>query len=557
MRKLLSTVGILSCALMGSLGQCVTVDANEQIVTTGGIIDISIPYKIDIQRDQYGNILNDIDIEIINNSVEYEMQLNSIQVKPLNGMEIVEEGFKFSEAPVDVKKMSVRIDYHDFYDEETFMMEQMIFGPEQSMIFAMDFEGPLYPGGAESEGMFEIVYDISSLAVSYETVSGDSLAACIAEYKGEIHSIQFVDDIHSMAGSEMHWNISKETWGAAYAWVEGGVLYIGGDGNPVVLNANFDNAFSGMQDVSTIDIVNVDLSKVVSMNNSFKDCISLENIMFDGDAQFYNLESLVSTFYGCESLTSVDFRGWQIPKLKDMSYMFAYCTNLTHCNLDGWDVRNLEKLNCTWMHCTNIEDIGFSGWETSSLTNVFYAFSYTTRLADVDVWDWDMSKATNVVGMFRYATGMEYVNMSNWDMSSVTSTIDMLQGCRNLKIIKIGKQDWNNVVDMRAMFEVRSPYLTELDLSQVVCENVIDVSYAFALGVHLYSENPTEIEVIHLDLSGFNFSNVQEYVSGSSIYRDLSFSTMLDRSVGSVTLSQQADLDRIKVFFPSMELILK
>ena len=78
------------------------------------------------------------------------------------------------------------------------------------------------------------------------------------------------------------------------------------------------NMFSGCQDIVSIDLSNLDTSKVKGMSNMFS---------------------------GCSSLQSLDLSNFETSKVEDMSYMFNECSSLQSLDLSNFDTSNFESSN--------------------------------------------------------------------------------------------------------------------------------------------------------------------------------------------------------------------
>ena len=48
-------------------------------------------------------------------------------------------------------------------------------------------------------------------------------------------------------------------------------------------------------------------------------------------------------FEECSSLSQLDVGGWNVSRVKDMSFMFFGCAKLLDLNMENWDVSNVSS----------------------------------------------------------------------------------------------------------------------------------------------------------------------------------------------------------------------
>lgn len=101
--------------------------------------------------------------------------------------------------------------------------------------------------------------------------------------------------------------------------------------------------FSGMKNLITADLTELDISECRSM--------------FD-------------MFSGCESLISLDLSTWDVSNANDLSYMFNFCRKLRTLNLGGWDTHNVINMSYIFAGCESLEHLDISGWHVGNDTKI-------------------------------------------------------------------------------------------------------------------------------------------------------------------------------------------
>jgi len=108
----------------------------------------------------------------------------------------------------------------------------------------------------------------------------------------------------------------------------------------------------------------------VSTTDTFNGCTAL-NITAT-DAPTISSTNLLSTFFLCNSLTSLDFSGWDVSNVTNFSTMLKGCSGLTEAGVNsiaGWDVGSGQDFSGMLIGVTNIGSLNLSGWDITSATN--------------------------------------------------------------------------------------------------------------------------------------------------------------------------------------------
>ncbi len=158
--------------------------------------------------------------------------------------------------------------------------------------------------------------------------------------------------------------------------------------------------FFGCNNLKSIDLSSFNTENVTNMGNLFSDCYSLENIdlknfntkkvknmsfMFSGlpfeyiDLTNIDVENVVSMdgmFMYCTKLKKLDFSGFKTDRIKSMDAMFMGCISLTELDLSVFNTQKVKNMSDLFMLCTNLKTIYVSdGWKTDSVETDYWYYS--------------------------------------------------------------------------------------------------------------------------------------------------------------------------------------
>ena len=116
----------------------------------------------------------------------------------------------------------------------------------------------------------------------------------------------------------------------------------------VVLGNNFNapqlrsigSMFEGCSSLVSIDLSQFGTSSVISMNNLFESCVSLESITFGSKFNTSSAEDMGAMFYNCTSIVSLDLRSFDTSAARHMASMFEKCYSLSSLDLSGFTFIN-------------------------------------------------------------------------------------------------------------------------------------------------------------------------------------------------------------------------
>lgn len=230
-------------------------------------------------------------------------------------------------------------------------------------------------------------------------------------------------------------------------------------------------------------------------------------------------------FSGLEELTYMDVRGLDTSDITSMYRMFFNCSNLTHLNLSGWDTGRVTDMSYMFQNCSNLTELDINGWNTGSVTTMYNLFRECKSLTRLDLSSWNMSSVTEISCMFYGCTGLTELNLSSWDTGNITGNRmeAVFYNCSSLVRLDVSGWNTSGVASMQNMF-FNCSSLKQLDLSSWDTGSVASINYMFyyctdLIELKLYGWNTGNVQSMLytfnncsklqiLDLSGHDYSNV-------------------------------------------------
>ena len=105
----------------------------------------------------------------------------------------------------------------------------------------------------------------------------------------------------------------------------------------------------------SLDVSNLDTSKITDMHYMFNDCHRLTTIDVSkwDTSKVTNMDSM---FYSCNSLTTLDLSNWDTSNVGGMNWMFCDCTSLT--TIKGViDMKSCTSYDSMFDGCYNLSGV--------------------------------------------------------------------------------------------------------------------------------------------------------------------------------------------------------
>lgn len=162
--------------------------------------------------------------------------------------------------------------------------------------------------------------------------------------------------------------------------------------------------------------------------------------------------------------TTVDLTNIDVSNVTSLDYLFKNNTNLININVSNWDTSNITSLVFTFASMPNLESVDFADWDVSKVTSFFGMFDASAKIENIDVSKWDTSSATNMGWMFN-RNNLKSLDVSNFNTSKVTNMFAMFSGCHSLTRLDISNFDTSNVLDFGRVFSYWGNVCEELNIS--------------------------------------------------------------------------------------------
>ena len=130
---------------------------------------------------------------------------------------------------------------------------------------------------------------------------------------------------------------------------------------------DLSGVFARLNKVEVVDISGWDVSNVTIMDYTFSRCKKLKKIIGIENLDVSKLKNTNSMFYMCENLVELDLTNWNPKLLQKTRYMFYGCSNLKIIkNIENWQLPNIKNVSYMFCNCTKL-DVDLSNWD---LTNI-------------------------------------------------------------------------------------------------------------------------------------------------------------------------------------------
>ncbi|EXM40336.1 cell surface protein [Ruminococcus albus SY3] len=222
------------------------------------------------------------------------------------------------------------------------------------------------------------------------------------------------------------------------------------------LFANFANCIS-------IDLSNVDTSKVEIMTAMFYNCVALTSLDVSG-FNTRNVTMMSGMFNGCEALTSLDVSSFETSNVTGMGSMFSGCSGLTSLDLTHFNTEKVRNMQNMFSGCSGLTSLDLTHFNTEKVWDMQSMFSGCSALTSIDVSNFTTTYAIQMSQMFEGCSGLTTLDLQNFETEYVEQMFEMFSGCTNLVSLDLSTFNTKSVKQMYGLFKDCSS-LTMLDLS--------------------------------------------------------------------------------------------
>ena len=264
---------------------------------------------------------------------------------------------------------------------------------------------------------------------------------------------------------------------------------------------NMESMFSLCISLNKINLLNIDTSSVINMNNMFKSCKSLKFL----DISNFNTSKVTSMSYmfsNCILLQSLDLSNFKTLGVVSMEYMFSSCRALKSLNIISFDTSKVISMKSMFSACSSLIYLDLFNFNTSKITNMDYMFTGCSKIISLDLSSFNTINIKSMIYTFTGCSSLKYLNLSSFNTSSVNDMYSMFNGCSSLISLNLSNFDTSNVNRMSEMFfgcqSLKVLDLSNFNLTKVAnfqkmffkCKNLVYIKFINAIGLNkLKNEN--------------------------------------------------------------------
>ena len=133
---------------------------------------------------------------------------------------------------------------------------------------------------------------------------------------------------------------------------------------------NLSSIFCGLK-LEVVDISGWDTSNVTAMAYMFSRCKNLNNITGLENLDVLKLKRANFMFDSCENLVELDLTNWNPISLENAWSMFYRCSNLKIIkNIENWQLPNIKDVSYMFCDCAKL-DVNLSNWNLTNIKDDF------------------------------------------------------------------------------------------------------------------------------------------------------------------------------------------
>ena len=275
--------------------------------------------------------------------------------------------------------------------------------------------------------------------------------------------------------------------------------------------SNMSYSFYGCQNLTITALDAPDLSNVTNMQNTFTDCVSLNQSINHWDVS--TITNFQQTFYGC-TIFNQPLNSWNVSSATNMLGMFMSAQAFNQ-PLNSWNVSNVTMMGAMFRGCI-VFNQPLNSWNVSNVTFMSYMFCGASAF-NQPLNSWNVSNVTNMSFMFENANIFNQT-LSNWNTLAVTDMSYMFHNASafNQPLTTNGNL-WNvsNVTSFGGMFAGASVFnqsLNSWNTSAVTnMSNMFDSATSFNNGLSSGVSGPLNFDTHLVTNMSFMFVSATSF----------------------------------------------
>ena len=194
------------------------------------------------------------------------------------------------------------------------------------------------------------------------------------------------------------------------------------------------------------------------------------------------MQNLSYLFRGCENIISIDLSSFDTSKCTKMKYMFGKCFYLEDINLSNLNTSNVTDMSYMFNKCKKLKKIVFPrSFNIQNVEDMSFMFNYCFELSSVEFpSSLGMNNLKNISYLFSNCYKLTNIDLSNLMTENVQDMSFMFEKCSNLEKLLINPTKFitKNVTIMSNMFK-NCNKLKNVDLASFDAGNVIFANNMF------------------------------------------------------------------------------
>ena len=187
------------------------------------------------------------------------------------------------------------------------------------------------------------------------------------------------------------------------------------------------------------------------------------------------IQNLSYLFRGCENIISIDLSSFDTTECTNMKYMFGKCFFLKEINLSNLNTSNVIDMSYMFNRCKSLQNIEFpNSFNIQKVEDMSFMFHQCFSLSSINFpSSFDKNNLKNICYLFSKCYKLTKIDLSNLMTENVEDMSFMFNDCTNLETLIINPKKFitKNVTIMCNMFE-NCNKLKNIDLTSFEAGNV-------------------------------------------------------------------------------------
>lgn len=138
-------------------------------------------------------------------------------------------------------------------------------------------------------------------------------------------------------------------------------------GNILVNAVGWVYSFRSCELLEYINVSEIDISNISTLNNFFDDCTNLTTIVGLNNFNTEHITDMAGMFSNCKKIKSINLSSFDTSSVTNMASMFLDCESLKKIDLSHFDTSNVQDMNCMFYLCYELEEVDMRNFD---MTNV-------------------------------------------------------------------------------------------------------------------------------------------------------------------------------------------